>query len=66
MSEVRDPAEAVEGADIVYTDVWVSMGGEDSEERRAAFEPYQVDEALMAPRRTPGSSTACPRAAARK
>jgi ornithine carbamoyltransferase len=45
---VIDPAEAVEGADIVYTDVWVSMGGEDSEERRALFEPYQVDEALMA------------------
>jgi ornithine carbamoyltransferase len=43
-----DPAEAVEGADIVYTDVWVSMGGEDSRERRALFEPYQVDEALMA------------------
>jgi ornithine carbamoyltransferase len=43
-----DPAEAVEGADIVYTDVWVSMGGEDSDERRALFEPYQVDEALMA------------------
>jgi ornithine carbamoyltransferase len=43
-----DPAEAVEGADIVYTDVWVSMGGKDSEERRAAFEPYQVDEAVMA------------------
>ena len=46
--QVRDPAEAVEGADIVYTDVWVSMGGEDSAERRAAFEPFQVDEALMA------------------
>ena len=43
-----DPRQAVEGADIVYTDVWVSMGGEDSEERRALFEPYQVDEALMA------------------
>ena len=43
-----DPEEAVDGADIVYTDVWVSMGGEDSDERRAAFEPYQVDEALMA------------------
>ena len=47
-ARVTDPAEAVEGADIVYTDVWVSMGGEDSDERRAAFEPYQVDEALMA------------------
>ena len=46
--QVADPHEAVEGADIIYTDVWVSMGGEDNEERRAAFEPYQVDEALMA------------------
>ena len=45
---IEDPHEAVEGADIVYTDVWVSMGGEDSDERRALFEPYQVDEALMA------------------
>ena len=45
---VTDPHEAVEGADIVYSDVWVSMGDEDSDERRAAFESYQVDEALMA------------------
>ena len=45
--QVLEPAEAVEGASVVYTDVWVSMGGEDSEERRNAFEPYQVDEALM-------------------
>jgi ornithine carbamoyltransferase len=45
---LHDPDEAVEGADIVYTDVWVSMGGEESDERRAAFEPFQVDEALMA------------------
>ena len=44
---ITDPSEAVRGADIVYTDVWVSMGGEDSDERRALFEPYQVDEALM-------------------
>ena len=42
-----DPEQAVEGADIVYTDVWVSMGGEDSEDRRSAFAPYQVDESLM-------------------
>lgn len=47
-TSIADPAEAVRNADIVYTDVWVSMGGEDSEERRSAFEPYQVDEALMA------------------
>jgi ornithine carbamoyltransferase len=45
---IEDTHEAVEGADIVYTDVWVSMGGEDSDYRRALFEPYQVDEALMA------------------
>jgi ornithine carbamoyltransferase len=45
---ITGPDEAVEGTDIVYTDVWVSMGGEDSDERRAIFEPYQVDEALMA------------------
>ena len=47
VQQTKDPAEAVEGADIVYTDVWVSMGGEDSEERREAFEPFQVDEAVM-------------------
>jgi ornithine carbamoyltransferase len=46
--QVTDPVEAVEGADIVYTDVWVSMGGEQSDERLRVFEPYQVDEALMA------------------
>ena len=46
---ISDPAEVVGGVvDIVYTDVWVSMGGEESEERRVTFEPYQVDEALMA------------------
>jgi ornithine carbamoyltransferase len=44
---ITDPAEAVRGAHIVYTDVWVSMGGEESDERRALFGPYQVDEALM-------------------
>lgn len=42
-----DPLEAIEGADVVYTDVWVSMGGEDSAERRSAFEPLRVDEKLM-------------------
>ena len=45
---LADPAAAVEGADIVYTDGWGSMGGEDSAERRAAFAPYRVDAALMA------------------
>jgi len=46
--QVGDPAEAVEGADIVYTDVWVSMGDEDCDRKRAALAPYQVDDALMA------------------
>lgn len=45
---IADPREAVEGADIVYADVWVSMGGQDSGDRRAAFQPFQVSEALMA------------------
>jgi ornithine carbamoyltransferase len=47
--QVADPAEAVDGANIVYTDVWVSMGQDDeAEARRRAFAAYQVDEALMA------------------
>jgi ornithine carbamoyltransferase len=44
----EDPAEAVRGANAVYTDVWASMGQEaEAEERKAKFAPYQVDEALM-------------------
>ena len=47
--QTQDPCEAVEGADVVYTDVWVSMGQErERDERVAALEPYQVNEALMA------------------
>ncbi len=43
-----EPAEAVAGADVVYTDVWTSMGQEDSaDERREAFAGYQIDAALM-------------------
>ena len=46
--QLADPAEAVEGADLVYTDVWVSMGQEaDAGARRETLGPYQVDEALM-------------------
>ena len=41
---VEDPRKAVRGADVVYTDVWVSMGDEaESEERLRAFEGFQVD-----------------------
>jgi ornithine carbamoyltransferase len=44
-----DPAAAVSGADVVYTDVWASMGQEQEKEARAKqFEPYQVNETLMA------------------
>jgi ornithine carbamoyltransferase len=45
---VRDPAEAVEGADVVNTDVWASMGQEDEQAvREKAFKGYIVDDALM-------------------
>ena len=44
----NDPAEAVAVADAVYTDVWVSMGDEETaDERRAALAPYRVDDALL-------------------
>ena len=45
----RDAAAAAEGADVLYTDVWVSMGQEDEAAgRRQVFAPYRVDEALFA------------------
>jgi ornithine carbamoyltransferase len=44
----RDPYEAVAGAHAVYTDVWVSMGDEDTADaRRAALAPYRIDDALL-------------------
>ncbi len=44
----RDPAAAVNGADVVVTDTWISMGQTGVEARVAAMTPYQVNEALMA------------------
>ncbi len=45
---VRDPAEAVDGADVVNTDVWASMGQEEEQAvREKAFRGFKVDEALM-------------------
>jgi ornithine carbamoyltransferase len=44
----QDPAEAVAGADVVYTDVWASMGQEsEAAARQRIFTPYQVNDALM-------------------
>jgi ornithine carbamoyltransferase len=45
---VTDKLEGVEGADAIYTDVWVSMGEEaKKEERLKLLQPYQVNQALM-------------------
>lgn len=49
VSQIRSPEEAVAGADIVYTDVWASMGQEnEADERKEVFAGYQVNPALMA------------------
>ena len=47
---ISDPAEAVRGADVIYTDIWVSMGepAEIWEERIRDLSPYQVNADLMA------------------
>lgn len=45
---VRDPREACEGADVVTTDVWASMGQEEEQlARRQAFDGFQVNDGLM-------------------
>jgi len=46
---VRDPVEAVTDADVIYTDVWASMGFEhEQKERERVFRKYQVNEKLVA------------------
>jgi len=43
-----DPKKAVKGADVVYTDVWTSMGQEkEKEERLKLFRPYQINPQLV-------------------
>lgn len=42
-----DPAQAVEGAHVVNTDVWLSMGQEGQTEKEAQFGPYQVNQELL-------------------
>ena len=64
----NDPEEAVSGADVVYTDVWASMGQEaEAEKRKHIFRPYQVNATLLAgPSLMPFSCTACQLIAAKK
>jgi ornithine carbamoyltransferase len=48
VAHVRDPKSAVEGADVLATDTWVSMGQEGEYESRVApFLPYAVDDAAL-------------------
>ena len=45
---VRDPREAAEGADVLVTDIWVSLGQEETRERRVRdLEPYRLDASLL-------------------
>jgi len=49
LSFLHDPQQAVQDADVIYTDTWVSMGQEEETQRRLkVFPPYQVNEALVA------------------
>ena len=44
----HDPIDGVKNSDVVYTDVWASMGQkEEADERRRTFEPFQVNDQLM-------------------
>jgi ornithine carbamoyltransferase len=45
---IPDPGEAVSNVDIIYTDVWISMGDESEKEKReTVFAPYQVNADLV-------------------
>jgi len=47
--ETKDPLKAVKHADVIYTDVWTSMGQESERDKRLAqFAPYQVNAQLLA------------------
>ena len=51
LSEIQvfhDPYDGVVGSDVIYTDVWASMGQkEEAERRKKIFEPFQVNEKLI-------------------
>lgn len=47
--QLTDPVEAVQGAQVIYTDTWVSMGqDEEAAKRKEVFPPYQVNQKLLA------------------
>ena len=65
----NDPEEAVSGADVVYTDVWASMGQEaEAEKRSKLFRPYPGERGTLPDRRRrmPSSCIACRRIVATK
>ena len=48
MNLYRDPFDAAKNADVLYTDVWTSMGQEaESQERKRIFKNYQINEKLL-------------------
>ena len=44
---MHDPELAVNEADFIYTDVWMSMGQEGEEEKYTLFQPYQINNELV-------------------
>lgn len=57
---MHDPMEAVKGADVVYTDVWASMGQKDqAEQRKKEFQGFCVDEKMMSQRAKGGIFLHC-------
>ena len=62
---LTDPAEAVQAANAVYTDVWFSMGDEDGGGKRELLEPYRLDDDLLGARRRRRDRAALPARARR-
>jgi ornithine carbamoyltransferase len=47
VSVITDPVKAVEGADIIYTDVWISMGDAESDKKVKKLSSYQLNKELL-------------------